>query len=111
VSGWILLATLIGMALALWLMYGPDRPPRPRPAKTVERIATVEEVVTSFAQLANGMRPLNVMSATHEHACEDCHGRRLVWTRDPARHDAWLGLCRRCGKVRLDVAQGQTLAL
>lgn len=111
-AGWVLLVALVCLVLGLWLLFGPDRPLRePRDPQEIDRRATPEEIVDSFARALEPAKPLNMMPAAHERACEDCRGRRLVWTRCPSRPQAWIAICRRCGKVRLDVVQGQTLAL
>lgn len=50
----------------------------------------------------------NVFPRQHDTACS-CNARALVWHKDPKRHDAWTGVCRRCGLVRLDVVAGEML--
>lgn len=77
-------------------------------------IATpVEEEVPASPTPLLGGRGLaalrhNVFPRSHDRPCS-CNARALVWTKDPRRHDAWIGVCRRCGLTRLDVVAGETI--
>jgi hypothetical protein len=96
------------LLLGLWLLWGKDRTRGPLPTPEEPQIPLLEGAAVPEHVLARFLLP--VPGPRFRGSC-DCNATRVVWTQDPARPEARLGICRRCGKVRFDVSQGHVLAL
>jgi hypothetical protein len=104
-----LTALAAGLAfLFLWVLWGPD--PVDSPSKSPERSTPdtdpVPDPVFALAKFRLERHLLRKFLV-----CEECNGTVIVWTDDPSRPGAKLGICRRCARVRFDASQGQVLSL
>ena len=100
---------LLLLLFLLWFFFGPDRQPGP-PLAPLDPLPTFDPL--SPFRYREPRPPLSLLPHSLEVPCEECNAVTLVWSRDPfGRPDTWVGICRRCGRVRLDAACGQLLVL